>query len=101
MAELLLEILSEEIPARMQTRAADNLKRLIINSLENDGLKFESLQTFVTPRRLTLVVNGLPVQIEAVEEDRRGPPKAAPEKAVKGFAKANNVSVFDLEIRDT
>jgi glycyl-tRNA synthetase beta chain len=100
-AELLLEILSEEIPARMQTRAADNLKRLIINSLENDGLKFESLQTFVTPRRLTLVVNGLPVQIEAVEEDRRGPPKAAPEKAVKGFAKANNVSVFDLEIRDT
>ncbi|MFB3151648.1 MAG: glycine--tRNA ligase subunit beta, partial [Alphaproteobacteria bacterium] len=62
MAELLLEILSEEIPARMQARAADDLKRLITDRLEKDGLKFESLQTFVTPRRLTLVVDGLPVE---------------------------------------
>jgi glycyl-tRNA synthetase beta chain len=97
-AELLVEILSEEIPARMQARAADDLRRLIINSLEKDELKFESLQTFVTPRRLTLVVNGLPVETEAV---RRGPPKAAPEKAVLGFAKSNGVSVDQLEIRDT
>ena len=101
MPELLLEILSEEIPARMQARAAADLERLIINSLEKDELKFESLQTFVTPRRLTLVVNGLPVKTEAVEKDRRGPPKAASEKAVIGFAKANSVSVDDLEIRDT
>ena len=100
MPELLLEILSEEIPARMQARAAADLERLIINSLEKDELKFESLQTFVTPRRLTLVVNGLPVKTEAVEKDRRGPPKAASEKAVIGFAKANSVSVDDLEIRD-
>ncbi|MCZ6743998.1 MAG: glycine--tRNA ligase subunit beta, partial [Alphaproteobacteria bacterium] len=101
MAELLLEILSEEIPARMQARAADDLKRLITDRLEKDGLKFESLQTFVTPRRLTLVVDGLPVETEAVEEDRRGPSKAAPEKAVVGFAKSIGVSVDQLEIRDT
>jgi len=101
MAQLLLEILSEEIPARMQARAAEDLKRLITGRLENDALKFESLQTFVTPRRLTLVVDGLPVETEAVEEVRRGPPKAAPEKAVAGFAKSNGVSVDQLEIRDT
>ena len=101
MPELLLELLSEDIPARMQTRAAEDLKRLITDRLEKDGLKFESLQTFVTPRRLTLVVDGLPVKTEAVEEDRRGPPKAAPEKAVAGFAKSNGVSVHQLEIRDT
>ena len=99
MPELLLELLSEEIPARMQARAAEDLKRLITDRLEKDGLKFESLQTFVTPRRLTLVVNGLPV--ETYEDDRRGPPKTAPEKAVVGFAKSNGVSVDQLEIRDT
>ncbi len=101
MPELLVELLSEDIPARMQARAAEDLKRLITDRLEKDGLKFESLQTFVTPRRLTLVVDGLPVKTEAVEEDRRGPPKAAPEKAVAGFAKSNGVSVHQLEIRDT
>jgi len=101
MPELLLELLSEEIPARMQARAAEDLKRLVADSLKKDGIKFESLKTFVTPRRLTLVVNGLPVEIEAVEDDRPGPPKAAPEKAVKGYAKSKGVSVDQLEIRDT
>ena len=99
MPELLLELLSEEIPARMQARAADDLKRLITASLEKDKINFESLQTYVTPRRLTLVVNGLPMETEAV--DRRGPPKAAPEKAVVGFAKTYGVNVDQLEIRDT
>ena len=101
MPELLLEILSEEIPARMQARAAEDMKRLVCDQLKEDGLEFGHVHAYVTPRRLALVVEDLPVETEAVEEDRRGPPKAAPEKAVVGFAKSNGVSVDQLEIRDT
>ncbi|NQU60481.1 MAG: glycine--tRNA ligase subunit beta [Rhodospirillales bacterium] len=85
MPELLLELLSEEIPARMQARAADDLKRLVTKELEADGLKFESIKTFVTPRRLTLVIEGLPKKIAAKSEEKRGPRTDAPEQAIKGF----------------
>ena len=68
MAELFLEILSEEIPARMQKRAADDLKRLVSDGLKEAGLDFESANTYVTPRRLTLVVDGLPTETSDISE---------------------------------
>ncbi|MEE8084839.1 MAG: glycine--tRNA ligase subunit beta, partial [Alphaproteobacteria bacterium] len=101
MPELLLELLSEEIPARMQARAADDLKRLIRKSLERDGLEFSTIETFSTPRRLTLFVDGLPISKPAIKEEKRGPRSDAPDQALTGFAKANRVSKGDLEIRST
>src|SRR5260370_25708171 len=85
MADYLLELLTEEIPARMQARAAEDLKRLAGEKLEAAGLAFASLKTFVTPRRLTLAVTGLPGAQPDQTEDRRGPPKGAPQQAVPGF----------------
>ena len=70
MAELLLEILSEEIPARMQARAAADLDRLISEGLNDAGLKFSSSNSFVTPRRLTLVVDGLSISTPKISEQR-------------------------------
>ncbi|MCZ6482136.1 MAG: glycine--tRNA ligase subunit beta, partial [Alphaproteobacteria bacterium] len=85
MAELLLEILSEEIPARMQARAAEDLRRLVCDGLKKAGLAFDSADAFVTPRRLVLVVDGIPEKLEAKSEEKRGPRTDAPEKAVAGF----------------
>ena len=85
MPELLLEILSEEIPARMQVCAADDLKRLVTDALKAAGLDFTSAAAFVTPRRLALVVDGLPEKQPDVSEERRGPKADAPEKAIEGF----------------
>ena len=73
MAELLLERLSEEIPARMQARAADDLKRLVSDGLKAAGLAFKDARAFATPRRLALVVDGLPTARADVSEERRGP----------------------------
>tara|TARA_R110000772_G_scaffold268571_1_gene396389 strand:- start:120649 stop:122700 length:2052 start_codon:yes stop_codon:yes gene_type:complete len=88
MPELLLELLSEEIPARMQARAADDLKRLVGDGLKGAGLSFTNAQTYVTPRRLTLVVHGLPVKQADISEERRGPRADAPEQAKQGFMKS-------------
>lgn len=85
MPELLLEILSEEIPARMQARAAADLERLFTGGLKEAGLGYESVQAFVTPRRLALVVDGLPEKQPDIREERRGPRVDAPEKAIQGF----------------
>lgn len=85
MPELLLEILSEEIPARMQARAADDLKRLVTDALKAAGLDFTSAASYVTPRRLALVIDGLPEKQADVSEERRGPKADAPEKAIDGF----------------
>ena len=85
MAELLLELLSEEIPARMQARAAEDLKRLVGDGLKAAGLAFTDARAFVTPRRLALVVDGLPATRADVSEERRGPRVGAPEQAVQGF----------------
>tara|TARA_B100000315_G_scaffold244321_1_gene268727 strand:+ start:484 stop:2553 length:2070 start_codon:yes stop_codon:yes gene_type:complete len=101
MAELLLEILSEEIPARMQTRAADDLKRLICDGLKKAGLDFDSANSYVTPRRLTLVVDGLPTETPDISEERRGPKTDAPEKAVQGFLGSVGLTLGDLEKRET
>ena len=85
MAELLLEILSEEIPARMQARAASDLERLVTDGLKKAGLPFDTAAAYVTPRRLALVVDGLPEKQPDVSEERRGPRIDAPEKAINGF----------------
>ena len=85
MPDLLLELRSEEIPARMQVRAADDLKRLVTDALKAAGLDFTSAAAFVTPRRLALVVDGLPEKQPDVSEERRSPKADAPEKAIEGF----------------
>jgi glycyl-tRNA synthetase beta chain len=102
MAELLLELLSEEIPARMQARAADDLKRLVGDGLKAAGLEFKDARAFATPRRLTLVVDGLPAARADVSEERRGPRVGAPDQAVQGFLKAAGLASLDqAEKRDT
>lgn len=85
MPELLIEILSEEIPARMQAHAADDLKRLVTTGLKDAGLEFTSANAYVTPRRLALVVDGVPEKQPDVSEEKRGPNINAPEQAVNGF----------------
>jgi glycyl-tRNA synthetase beta chain len=102
MAELLLEILSEEIPARMQARAAEDLKRLVCDGLKGAGLEFGSALAFATPRRLALVVDGIPAMREDVSEERRGPRVGAPDNAVQGFLKGAGLASLDqAEKRDT
>ncbi len=102
MAELLLELLSEEIPARMQARGADDLKRLICDGLKGAGIGFEKAQAFATPRRLALVVDGIPAVRDDVSEEKRGPRVGAPEQAVQGFLKGAGLASLDqAEKRDT
>src|SRR3546814_12720793 len=85
MAELLLELLSEEIPARMQGRAAEDLKRLVLDGLKGSGLAFGHAEAYATPRRLTLVVDDIPERQPDLREERKGPRADAPEKAIRGF----------------
>ena len=101
MPELLLEILSEEIPARMQGNAADNLKRIVVESLNDIGLEFVSANSYVTPRRLAVVVDGLPNNTPEVSEERRGPRVDAPKKAIDGFVGGLGLTLNDLEKRKT
>ncbi len=88
MPDLLLELFSEEIPARMQRQAADDLKRLVTNALVERNLLYEGAQAFVTPRRLTLHVVGLPAAQPNLREVRKGPRVGAPEAAIQGFLKS-------------
>jgi len=88
MPDLLLELFSEEIPARMQRQAADDLKRLVTNALVERNLLYEGAQSFVTPRRLTLHVVGLPAAQPNLREERKGPRVGAPDAAIQGFLKS-------------
>ncbi len=99
MAELLLELFSEEIPARMQARAAQDLQRLISDGLTAAGLPFDDVKTFVTPRRLCLVANGIPEMQPARKEERKGPRVGAPEAAMAGFLSSTGLTLEQLEIR--
>jgi glycyl-tRNA synthetase beta chain len=102
MAELLLEILSEEIRARMQARAAEDLKRLVCDGLKGAGIGFETARAYVTPRRLALVVEGIPAVRDDVSEEKRGPRVGAPDQAVQGFLKGAGLASLDqAEKRDT
>ncbi len=101
MAELLLELLSEEIPARMQARAADDLKRLVTEKLTAAGLTVGKAEAFVTPRRLALVIDGLPVAQPDVREERKGPRVDAPAQAIDGFLRSTGLSREQLtEVED-
>jgi glycyl-tRNA synthetase beta chain len=86
--DLLLELFSEEIPARMQARAADDLRKLVTDRLVNAGLVYEGAKAFVTPRRLALAVEGIPVRQPDLKEEKKGPRVGAPEGAILGFLRA-------------
>ena len=101
MPQLLLELLSEEIPARMQIRAADDLRRLVLQELDKAGLQHDSARSFVTPRRLSLVVEGLPFRQPDHREERRGPRVDAPQKAIEGFLRANGLTREECVTRET
>jgi len=95
MPELLLELMSEEIPARMQARAAGDLKRLVTDGLTKAGLEFERAEAYVTPRRLALVVDGIPAMQADVTEERKGPRVGSPERAIEGFLKSAGLASLD------
>jgi glycyl-tRNA synthetase beta chain len=88
MPDLLLELFSEEIPARMQARAAEDLRKLVTDRLVAAGLVYEGAKAFVTPRRLTLAVHGIPAKQPDVKEEKKGPRVGAPEGAIAGFLKS-------------
>ncbi|HEY4123275.1 MAG TPA: glycine--tRNA ligase subunit beta [Rhizomicrobium sp.] len=100
MADLLLELFSEEIPARMQAQAAKDLERLVIGALSDRGLLFEAAKAFSGPRRLTLAINGLPAKQPDVSEEKKGPRINAPEKAIEGFLRSAGVTLEQCEKRD-
>ncbi|WP_069299617.1 glycine--tRNA ligase subunit beta [Neptunicoccus sediminis] len=100
MADLLLELFSEEIPARMQKRASEDLKKLVTDGLVEAGLTYESAGAFVTPRRLALSVVGLTDRSPDLREERKGPRVDAPEKAIEGFCRGAGVSRDQLDVRD-
>src|SRR6185312_1458841 len=95
MPELLLELLSEEIPARFQRRAAEDLKKLVTDGLVAAGLVYEGARAVVTPRRLALTVTGLPAASPDTREDRRGPRVGAPPQAIEGFLKAAGLASIE------
>ena len=88
MPDLLLELFSEEIPARMQARAAEDLRKRVTDRLVDAGLVYEGAKAFVTPRRLTLAVHGVPVRQPDAREEKKGPRVGAPENAIAGFLKS-------------
>jgi glycyl-tRNA synthetase beta chain len=88
MPDLLLELFSEEIPARMQARAAEDLRKLVTDRLVDAGLLYEGARAFVTPRRLALAVHGVPARQADLREEEKGPRVGAPENAIAGFLKA-------------
>jgi glycyl-tRNA synthetase beta chain len=92
MPELLLELFSEEIPARMQAKAADDLRRMVTDKLVAEGLVYEGAKAFATPRRLALTVHGIPARQPDLKEERRGPRVGGPEPAIQGFLKATGLS---------
>lgn len=100
MADLLIELFSEEIPARMQARARADLKRLVTDGLVQAGLTYASAGAFSTPRRLTLTVEGLTDHSPTTREERKGPRTDAPEKALEGFLRSTGLTRDQLEARD-
>src|ERR1700710_425040 len=92
MPDLLLELFSEEIPARMQAKAADDLRRMVTDKLVAEGLVYEGAKAFATPRRLALTVHGIPARQPDLKEERRGPRVGGAEPAIQGFLKATGLS---------
>ncbi len=92
MPDLLLELFSEEIPARMQAKAAEDLRKLVTGRLVDAGLVYEGANSFTTPRRLALTVHGIPAKQSDVKEEKKGPRVGAPENAIAGFLKGAGLS---------
>ena len=99
MPDLLIELFSEEIPARMQARAREDLKSLVTNGLVEAGLTYASAGAFSTPRRLTLAIDGLSPQSQPVREERKGPAATAPQAAIEGFLRSTGLTLDQLERR--
>ena len=99
MADFLLELLSEEIPARMQAKARNDLARMMAEALASAGLKHDGITTYSTPRRLVLIARGLPAATEAVAEELKGPKTAAPPQALEGFLRKTGLSRDQLQDR--
>jgi glycyl-tRNA synthetase beta chain len=92
MPDLLLELFSEEIPARMQAKAADDLRRMVTDKLVAEGLVYEGAKAFATPRRLALTVHGIPARQSDLKEERKGPRVGGPDAAIQGFLKATGLA---------
>ncbi|NOC82011.1 glycine--tRNA ligase subunit beta [Ruegeria sp. HKCCD6428] len=101
MPDLLIELFSEEIPARMQTRAGEDLKKRITDGLVEAGLTYSNAAALTTPRRLTLAVEGLLAQSPTIREERKGPKVGAPDKAIEGFLRGAGLTRDQLEERET
>jgi glycyl-tRNA synthetase beta chain len=101
MTDLLIELFSEEIPARMQIRAANDLKKLVTDGMVEAGLTYASAAAFSTPRRLTLTVEGMLDASPTTVEERKGPKADAPEKAIEGFLRGAGLTRDDLTMRET
>jgi glycyl-tRNA synthetase beta chain len=100
MPDLLLELFSEEIPARMQARAAEDLRKLVTDRLVGAGLTYEGAKAFATPRRLALAVQGVPAKQPDVREEKKGPRVGAPEGAIQGFLKSAGLkSIADAKVQ--
>lgn len=100
MADLLLELFSEEIPARMQKRASEDLQKLVADALAKEEVFGEGARAFATPRRLTLAISGLPARQQDRKEERKGPRVGAPEKAMEGFLKSTGLTLEQCETRE-
>jgi len=100
MSDFLLELLSEEIPARMQAGARAELEKLFRREMDAAGVSVGDLTVYSTPRRLALIARELPTETEAVREEAKGPPEGAPDQAVEGFCRKNGVARDQLEVRD-
>ena len=95
MPDLLFELFSEEIPARMQARAAEDLKAIVTGKLVDAGLVYEGAKAFATPRRLALVVQGLPARQPDLKEEKKGPRLGAPPGAIQGFLKSAGLASIE------
>ncbi|UWQ31815.1 glycine--tRNA ligase subunit beta [Leisingera sp. M527] len=101
MPDLLIELFSEEIPARMQARAAEDLKKRVTDGLVEAGLTYAGAAALSTPRRLTLAVDGLLAESPTIREERKGPKVGAPDKAIEGFLRGAGLTRDQLEERET
>src|SRR5512134_785916 len=99
-ADFLLELLSEEIPARMQARARNDFARMFAEQLAAAGLSHDGIATYSTPRRLALIARGLPPATEAVSEELKGPRTTAPAQALEGFLRKTGLTQDQLTERD-
>ena len=100
MPNLLIELFSEEIPARMQAKAADDLRKMVTDGLVEAGLTYAGAAAFSTPRRLTLSIDDLLAESKPVREERKGPATTAPEQAIEGFLRSTGLTIDQLEVRD-